>query len=75
MHINTQQTRSGNYLCVNVGVVCLLCSQYEQLTLMKSDFETKTQRQHELSDVRGFTHHTMIDNRFLNMTLLYGRFW
>ena len=35
---------------VTMGLFCLL--QYEQITQMKSSFETKMQRQHELSEVR-----------------------
>lgn len=32
--------------------ICLFSSQFEQLTQLKSTFETRLQRQHELSEVR-----------------------
>lgn len=40
-----------------------VCWQYEQLTQMKSAFETRMQRQHDLSEVRGSLYCSFIDNR------------
>lgn len=49
-----------------VLIVSCVCGQYEQLTQMKLAFETKIQRQHELSEVNADTRPTtFIDSTFL----------
>lgn len=40
-------------------VFCLLCGQFEQLTQVKSAFEIKMQRQHELNEVNSHAYHSI----------------
>lgn len=46
--------------CSRCAFCPLFFAQYEQLTQMKLAFETKMQRQHELSEVNRFTHHARL---------------
>lgn len=59
-HTHTVHNKLIYALVKQLRMCVFLCSQYEQLTQMKSAFETRMQRQHELSEVGGYTHHTEV---------------